>query len=106
MNMEMLDAMLPGITVDEVYCSGTRWNNVVEYSFLFQSTKKLCITITHFDLDVYRVAGRAFIDRIFYMKYVKKLNTAGNYVKNFISICEEPETFENMRLVEYVETIE
>ncbi|CAG5084302.1 Oidioi.mRNA.OKI2018_I69.PAR.g10606.t1.cds [Oikopleura dioica] len=57
MNMETLNVTLPEITVDEVYCSGTRWNNVVEYTFLFQSTKKLCITITHFDLEVYRVAG-------------------------------------------------
>ena len=55
-NAENID-MLDGISIDEIYCSGTRWNNVIEYTFLFQSTKKMCITITHFDLEVYKNAG-------------------------------------------------
>ena len=35
-----------------------------------------------------------------------KLMTAENYVKSFISICEDPETFGNMKITQYVEILE
>jgi len=79
--------MFDGISVDEIYCSGTRWNNVIEYTFLFQSTKKMCITITHFDLEVYKTA-------------------AEKYLKTFLEICEDPEKFANMKLCEFVHCLE
>jgi len=60
--------------IQEMYCSGYNWCHY-EYTFLFQTTDKLCITITNMDMDLYN-------------------NSAQLYLDGFLELTENPEKYE------------
>lgn len=68
-------------TVREMYCSGYGWDHY-EYTFLFQTTDRLCITITNMDMELYNSSAQAYID-------------------GFLELTEDPEKYEFETLRSY-----
>ena len=65
--------------IKELYCSGKNWNKPYEYGLLFQSTDRLCVTLTHPDMAVYN-------------------ETAQAYLQGLIDVAESPELYGDMTL--------
>ncbi|CAG5079584.1 Oidioi.mRNA.OKI2018_I69.PAR.g9288.t1.cds [Oikopleura dioica] len=65
--------------IRELYCSGNKWINSYEYGLLFQTTDKLCVTITHPDMKEYN-------------------ETAQIYLQGLIDVAEAPEVYGDMTL--------
>ncbi|CAG5110890.1 Oidioi.mRNA.OKI2018_I69.chr2.g5240.t1.cds [Oikopleura dioica] len=62
----------------ELYCTGNGWANVCEYCTLFQTTDKICISITHTDKPAYHEAAKKLVQEL--IRFTEDPDEAGQII--------------------------
>ncbi|CBY12812.1 unnamed protein product [Oikopleura dioica] len=68
----------------ELFCTGEGWANICEYCTLFQTTDKLCISITHLNKPEYNAAAQKMVESL--IEFTEDPKAHENYVLSSVIV--------------------